>query len=148
MLPAPRSLSVGGGVQRFVLEQGTVKDLEAISLFMEEVCAAHAIEGRTAYHLQLAVDEACANIFEHGYMSEPGRVEIDAAYTPPLLTIHIWDWGQEFDPDAVPPPDPTVPLAMRPIGGLGIHIIRQVIDRVEYHFDAQHGNCLTLEKAV
>lgn len=135
-------------MHRFVLEQGTVQDLEAIAHFVEEVCAAHAIEGRTIYHLQLALDEACSNIFLHGYAGQSGRIEIEATYTSPLLTLHIRDWGQTFDPDDVPPPDLTLPLEMRPIGGLGIHIIRQVMDRVDYRFDSEHGNCLTLEKAV
>ncbi len=133
---------------RLVLEQGSVRDLRRIADFTEAACAGYAVESRTLYYIKMAVDEACANIFEHAYGGKPGRMEIEATCSAAGLTVRIRDWGRVFDPATIRPPDHAVPLAERPVGGLGLFLIQQLMDRVEYRFDPHAGNCLTLEKEL
>ncbi|MBA3534626.1 MAG: ATP-binding protein [Ardenticatenales bacterium] len=135
-------------MERLVLEQGTMVELRAIAAFVDQCCAPWVVDSRTLYHLKLAVDEACSNIFEHAYAGQPGRLEIEIERSEAWLTLRLRDWGQPFDPDDLEEPDASLPLEQRRVGGLGVHLIRQVMDRVLYRFDTTLGNCLTLQKKL
>lgn len=131
---------------RLSLWEGTVQDLGKVAAFVADVCAPYQLEGRLIYQLTMAVDEACTNIFEHAYEGKAGRVEIDAECSAAMFMISLRDWGRPFDPSAVRLPDPALPLEERPIGGLGLYLIRKIMDHVEYCFDGAEGNLLVLQK--
>lgn len=133
-------------VERLVIPLGTVRDLARIGAWTEACCAECGITGQAAYHVQLAVDEACANVFEHGYEGQPGPIQLEADGSAEALTIWIRDWGHSFDPASISKPNPATPLEERAIGGLGIYLIHQVMDEVVYHFDVGNGNKLKLVK--
>ncbi len=135
-------------MRRLRLEQATVADLRTIATFMDDVCAGCIEEEAVLYKVKMAVDEACTNVFEHAYKGQKGRLELEAECTSRRLFVSIRDWGRSFDPTAVPVPDGSLPIEKRPIGGLGIYLIRKVMDTVEYRFEGEEGNCLTLEKAL
>ena len=63
------------------------------------------------------------------------------------LTIRVEDDGRAFDPLQAPPPDLDLPLEERPVGGLGIHIVRSVMDAVEYQRRGGR-NVLTMRKTI
>jgi anti-sigma regulatory factor (Ser/Thr protein kinase) len=98
------------------------------------------------YHLTLAVDEACSNAIRHGYGGGAGKIEITVEAVENGVQTVIRDWGVPFRPDAIPVPDITAPLDQRPRGGLGLFIIRKVMDEVQFKFDAESGNTLTMVK--
>jgi serine/threonine-protein kinase RsbW len=101
------------------------------------------------YEIQLAVDEACANVVKHAYEgSEPGEMEISCLLEDRTLTIRVRDWGWGFDPDAVEVPDIEAPLERRTLGGLGLFIVKSVMDRVKFTFDPDLGNELTMSKRL
>lgn len=100
------------------------------------------------YHLTLAVDEACSNAIRHGYDGQAGRIEITVELTEDGVQTVIRDWGVPFEPDDVPVPDITAPLDERPQGGLGLFLIRQIMDEVHFRFDAENGNTLTMVKRL
>ena len=129
------------------LEQGNFKDLALIADFVDTVCEGCIRDSRTLYHIKMAVDEACTNVFEHGYAGE-GPLEIEASCNSTRIRFRIRDWGATFDPTAVGSPDPSLSLEDRPLGGLGMHLMRQVMDHIEYSFDEEKGNCLLLEKQL
>lgn len=135
-------------MRRLTLEQANVKHLGAIARFVDEVCAGCITDEGLLYKVKMAVDEACTNVLEHAYEGEEGRLEVHAQCTPSRLNIEIRDWGKAFDPTIIPVPDPSLPVEQRPVGGLGIYLMRKLMDRVEYRFDGQAGNCLTLEKRL
>jgi serine/threonine-protein kinase RsbW len=62
------------------------------------------------------------------------------------LVIHLHDQATPFDPTEVPPPDLTVPLEQRPVGGMGIYLMQQLMDEVSYRTTPQGGNWLTMRK--
>ena len=107
------------------------------------------IDAKVAYQIQVAVDEACANVVHHAYEGmEPGDIEISCFLATDRLVIHIRDWGQSFVPDEVPEPDVAAPLEERDLGGLGLFLIHQFMDEVQFKFDPKQGNELTMSKRL
>lgn len=95
---------------------------------------------------QLAVDEACTNVVEHAYEGRGGEIEVTMEAEGDRVCATVRDWGAAFDPDAVPIPDVNAPLEKRALGGLGLFLIRQLMDHVEFEFDPVDGNTLTMIK--
>lgn len=99
--------------------------------------------------IQLAVDEACANVVNHAYKGmEPGDMEVSCHLDDQYLVICIQDWGRSFNPEAIPEPDVHAPLEERPLGGLGLFLIRQIMDKVRFTFDPKQGNKLIMIKRL
>ncbi len=125
-------------------------DLDALArlrAFVEQACRAYGITEAVCVGLQLAVDELCTNIIIHGYANQtPGSLTVSFAYTAPQIKITIQDQGRPFDPQQADPPDLSDDWADRTIGGLGIHLVQQVVDRLEYSSDPVTGNVLVLFK--
>jgi len=104
------------------------------------------LDSSTAYDLLLAVDEACTNVVQHAYGGEGGRIELEIEATGEGVRVTLCDWGQPFDPHSIPDPDVTAPLEQRPLGGLGLFLMRQTMDKVRFDFDPEKGNRLTMLK--
>jgi serine/threonine-protein kinase RsbW len=110
---------------------------------------AAGINEQTTHQIQLAVDEACANVVAHAYAGmEPGQMEISCNLEGQAFIVSVRDWGQSFDPDAVDDPDIDAPLEERSLGGLGLYLIRQYMDQVEFEFDPVAGNELRMTKRI
>jgi anti-sigma regulatory factor (Ser/Thr protein kinase) len=120
--------------------------LSSIRRFVEEVGEDLGIPERALYELELAVDEACANVIEHGYQGAGGKIEIQIQALNGGVQVVIRDWGQPFDPESIPTPDVTAPLETRPVGGVGLFLMRKVMTQVQFAFDPQGGNTLTMTK--
>ena len=98
--------------------------------------------------LNLALEEAVTNVIEYAYPKETyGSVELEASREGNTLTFVLTDSGKAFDPTAKPPVDITASVEDRPIGGLGIHMVRSIMDRVIY--DRTDGmNILKMTKNI
>jgi serine/threonine-protein kinase RsbW len=101
------------------------------------------------YEIQLAVDEACANVVDHAYHGqEPGEMEITCCVIDQQLVIQVRDWGEGFDPKGVAEPDICAPLEERELGGLGLFLVKQVMDHVRFTFDPELGNEICMAKRL
>ncbi|UCH89591.1 MAG: ATP-binding protein [Thermoplasmata archaeon] len=100
------------------------------------------------FEVQVAVDEACTNIMKHAYPGTAGPIIIDCSGSGNEFKIIIRDKGKSFDPKSVPEPDTKAPLEKRKIGGLGIFLMKAYIDKLDYTFDADAGNELTMIKYI
>ena len=99
------------------------------------------------YAVELAVDEACANIIEHAYDGEgKGQIECTCNDINGGLEIIIKDDGKPFDPDSVPSPDFSVDLEELQPRGAGLFIIRNLMDDVRFTFSKNKGNILRMVK--
>ena len=99
------------------------------------------------YAVKLAVDEACTNIIEHAYREEAkGKIEITCNITPEGLTVILRDHGRSFDPSTVPAPDLSADLRRRRPGGLGLYLMRQLMDEIRFESLGEAGNVLTMIK--
>lgn len=106
-------------------------------------------DARALYEIQLAVDEACANVVDHAYQGmEPGDFEVSCLLDDLALTIEVCDWGRGFEPQDVELPDVEAPLEERTLGGLGLFIVSKVMDDVEFTFDPRSGNRLRMVKRI
>lgn len=131
-----RRLSVPGRYDR----------LEQICEFVTDAARAAGLDETAINRCQLAVDEACTNIIEHGYEGEDrGEIEVICQPRPGELKITIHDHAPPFDPTAVPDPKLDANLEELGIGGLGLYFMRQVMDAVEFRYE-NHGNTLVLIK--
>ncbi len=122
-------------------------NLARIADFIRCATAAWCRDEQESYDIQMAVDEACANIIAYAYASaEEGTIDLEVSCAPEACTITIRDRGVPFDPATVPPPDVEAPLEDRAIGGLGLYLMRRLMDEVAFEFSAEHGNTLRMVK--
>jgi len=112
---------------------------------LEQVMQACGFSCDAIQDLQLAVEEAVANTIVHGYRGGAGDVAITIHATEGAVEVRIEDRAPPFNPLSLPDPDRESGLDERRIGGLGIYLIRQVVDHVTYHFSGGK-NVLTLVK--
>ncbi len=89
--------------------------------------------GDLTFRISLVVDELAQNVVDYAYNDTPGDVEIAVTSRDETVVIEIIDEGKPFDPltDA-PAPDLTSPIESRPIGGLGVHFTKTLMDDVTY----------------
>lgn len=93
-----------------------------------------------------AVDEAACNIITHGYQSKPGLISVDLACDDDAITVCLTDQAPLFDPSRLPPVDQHVPVERRAAGGMGILLIRTMVDSISYRVNSNGHNELTLRK--
>jgi len=83
--------------------------------------------------VQLAVEEALVNVIRYAYPGGGGEVEVRCGEgREGGLSVEIWDSGVPFDPTAAADPDVTLGLEERPVGGLGIYLMKKVAESVDY----------------
>ena len=123
-----------------------VAQLATIRAFVEQQVRALGVDAAAIYDLILAVNEVATNIVVHGYRSQPGVIEIELRRLGDAIEIRLRDQAPLFDPTRVPMPDLNLPLHKRPLGGMGVHITRQIMDSMRYRITPAGGNELTLVK--
>jgi anti-sigma regulatory factor (Ser/Thr protein kinase) len=99
--------------------------------------------------LELAVDEACANVIEHAYGSDDTReVTVKATLDAASVQIEIVDTGRGFDPTTIKEPNLEELMRNKKSGGLGLHFIRTVMDEVQYQIVPGEKNELRMIKKL
>jgi anti-sigma regulatory factor (Ser/Thr protein kinase) len=113
---------------------------------LETLAQQFNVPAQALHAVQLAVEEHLSNICKYAY-ADPGehQIQVRLQFALPELRAEIEDDGRPFNPLEFPAPDVSVPMDQRAIGGLGVHMIRQSMDRVEYR-RAGGKNILTLAK--
>ena len=117
--------------------------------WVEAACAAERLPSDIAFKMMLALEEAVTNVIHYAFVgaTPPHRLSVRLIAEPARLLGEVIDNGGPFDPLKEAAPDPSRPLAARDPGGLGIHLIRSVMDRVEYRRE-EGLNRLLLEKRL
>lgn len=97
----------------------------------------------------LAVDEACTNIIKHAYKLSPeGEIIIKVNYDEEKFCVTIIDYGKSFDPDKIPLPDLQKYYREHRVGGLGIYLIKSLMDDVRYTTVPGKYNQVLLSKKI
>lgn len=121
--------------------------LDEIRDFVGAIARKNGFSDKAVYNIQLAADEAASNVIEHAYKGIPdGMLEISCGVQAGNLTIILVDHGKSFDPSGVPTPDIQANLGDRKVGGLGIFLMRKLMDEVNYDSSLHSGNTLTMTK--
>lgn len=133
--------------QRFQITRAAeLESLQVFRGFITECCGRNDIPNEVVLDLKLAVDEACTNIIEHGYKGmDPGSIILSFRIEPDRILVQITDFGHVFEPIMVPKPDVEAALEDRELGGLGLFLIYQTMDNINYQA-SQEGNTLTFTK--
>ena len=116
--------------------------IEELSRWMEDQQAAPA----AAYLATLALEELVTNSIKYGYDDQTEHViQVEVELGPDGMTMVVEDDGHPFNPLEQMEPDTNLPIEERPIGGLGLHLLRKLSDRMEYVW--KNGrNRVTLQK--
>jgi serine/threonine-protein kinase RsbW len=123
------------------------ESLAAIGRFIAAAAEHAGFDDYTVYQVQLAVDEACSNIIQHAYGGEgTGVIECTYRIRDEEFVVILRDYGQPFDPEAVPEPNLSSNIEDRTGGGLGLYLIRKIMDEVNFDFESEAGNVLTMVK--
>jgi serine/threonine-protein kinase RsbW len=126
-----------------------VHEIERLNRLIRKFGELHDLPSRALYSINLALDEVVSNVVLYGYGEAKGGgpivVKLEIKGTELMASVE--DAGREFDPLSLPAPDLNAALEDRQIGGLGIHLMRSLMDRVDY----QHvggKNLLSMRKRV
>jgi serine/threonine-protein kinase RsbW len=121
--------------------------LDEIRDFVGEIARAGGFSDKDVYNIQLATDEAASNIIEHAYENQSdGVLELSCGMRGDVIIIILIDRGESFDPSEIPLPDLKADLSDRKIGGLGIFLMRKLMDEVHYEPRPDKSNVLTMIK--
>jgi len=121
--------------------------LDEIREFVGEIARAGGFGDKDIYNIQLATDEAASNIIEHAYENQlDGILDLSCGMQGDSIKIILIDRGESFDPSVIPIPDLKADLSNRKIGGLGIFLMRKLMDEVQYEARPDKSNVLTMIK--
>jgi serine/threonine-protein kinase RsbW len=130
-----------------VIFPGRYESLVAIRKFVFQAASDAGFDEKDIYAVELAVDEACANIIEHAYGGEnKGNIECTCNDLNGSLEIIIRDEGQPFDPTNVTTPNFSVDLNQLKPRGAGLFLITNLMDDVDFKFSKKKGNELRMVK--
>jgi anti-sigma regulatory factor (Ser/Thr protein kinase) len=121
---------------------GILDSLSEIGQFVNAASSAAGLDKKVAYRLRLAVDEIATNIIIHGYEEAglSGSVRVVMEMSDAALTITLEDSSGPFDPRAFAKPDHIdKPIEERPIGGLGVFLSKNNVDRFDYEYQNGHN---------
>ena len=123
-------------------------ELDLLCRNLEQFGESHGLSKNCKLDLNLVLEELLTNIISHGYADEGEHyIQITISHENGMLVVCVEDDGIPFNPVAAEAPDIKSPLEAREIGGLGIHLIKQVMDDILYE-RVGNRNILTLKKMI
>ncbi len=133
----PQTLHIESKTERLIAVREFVSDAARQAGFGDEEVS----------KIALAVDEACTNIIKHAYKFDPTKtIEITIRQRKSAFEVSITDSGRQFNPDEITPPDMREYLTHYRRGGLGIYLMKSLMDKVEYHITQGRKNKVLLVK--
>ena len=124
-----------------------INHIPEVSEKLEGTMQAGGVSGEEILDTQLAVEEAITNVIVHGYNNPAGEIEISCRVADGRVVVRITDSAIPFNPLTLPDPDLDAQVSERRIGGLGIYLLRQVMDDIGYQYE-DGKNILTLTKNI
>ena len=111
-------------------------EIEKAARLIEAFGRAHNLSPEVVFSLNLALDEVVTNIITYAYDDDADHdVMVRVALDGDVVSVRVEDDGRAFNPLDAPAPDLRLGVDERPIGGLGVHIVRSVMDALEYRRD-------------
>lgn len=133
-------------MEKTLVLQNEIPEISKLALFIDELGEELGLSPELVFNLNLVLEEAVSNIILYAYpKGEHENISLTAKKTENQLLFVLTDTGKEFDPTLMPDADVNLAAEDRQIGGLGIFLIRQIMNQVEYQrIDGR--NVLTLGK--
>jgi len=123
-----------------------LSEIETLSRFIDDFATQHQLPTKLAFQINLALEELVTNVISYGY-EDPNEHEIRLTLILEngTLRAEMEDDGRAFNPVEAKPPDLDIPLEKRPVGGLGIHLVKNMFDSLDYRRE-NNRNYLILNK--
>lgn len=122
------------------------RSLDEVTAYVLKVVGEY-LRAPTAYRMRLAADEVATNIVTHGRVRGGQDLSVSGGVDDDMVWIRFRDTGPAFDPHSAAAPDLTLPPALRPVGGLGLHLAFNVLDRFDYErVDGANINTLGMRR--
>lgn len=135
-------------INKELILQNEISEISKLPSFIEAIGEELELPPSLTFNFNLVLEEAISNIIFYAYPNQTGKeISVQAATVANSLVFTLTDSGQAFDPTQVEDDDITLSAAERPIGGLGIFLIKQIMDKLEYR-RTDGKNILTLEKVL
>lgn len=138
------------GDKNVLTVSGHYKNIKTVCDFVAAGAKKAGMHSDDVFHVELACDEACTNVIEHAYGGEDrGDIQVVWEVVAQDFVITLHDNGRSFNPAQVPSPltNRDKPEELK-VGGLGLHFMRKLMDDVQFEFDPQRGNTLTMTKQI
>lgn len=135
-------------MKKEIVIKNEIAELERLAVFVEEVSEQLNLDAETTMNLNLALEEVVSNVILYAYPQKMSEfINVMASSDDKVLVFTITDKGEEFDPTKVEEADITLSAEDREIGGLGIFIVKNIMNEVTYQrLDGR--NILTLKKNI
>jgi len=127
------------------IDSAVLKDIPGIVEFVVSWLEQNGLD-KYVFAYETAVDEASTNVIKHAYGGKGGYYQVSCALNGADIIVTIRDHGGKFDPNSVPLPEVISQLEERKVGGLGIYMMKKLMDRVDYSYSETEGNRLDLVK--
>lgn len=125
-----------------------MEEVEHLESFVEQICEDLNLDMKLQSQLNLALEEAVVNVINYAYPAgKDGKIRLHVSSNGVEICFTLSDAGQPFDPTLVPEADTTQSVEERPIGGLGIFLIRKIMNEVSYRYK-DNQNELTMIKNI
>jgi len=129
-----------------VTVKNRIEDLLRVNSLFESFATQHDINGRLRYHLLVSIEEILTNIIKYGFDEEGVHpIHITFRRVEEQIEMEFEDRGREFNPLEIGGPDLDIPLEERKLGGLGIHLVKKMVDEAKYRREGDR-NILLLRK--
>ena len=135
-------------MEKSIILANELSEISRLNGFIEDIGNVFSLTPDIIFNLNLVLEEAVVNVINYAYPKEEHEsIYLSARMQDDSIIFVLSDTGKEFDPTQVPEADITLSAEDRPIGGLGIFLIRQIMNEVKYErIDGK--NVLTLEKKL
>ncbi|MCH2043198.1 MAG: ATP-binding protein [Saprospiraceae bacterium] len=131
-----------------IIVTNEISSIEYVADQFTAHCQTDSIDPKVIIKVNVVFDELLSNIIKYSYEEEGAHpIYVDFGYDDGRLNIQIRDKGLPFNPFHVTPPDFSVPLEERTIGGLGIYLVKNLMDTYQYERINQE-NVVTMSKFV
>lgn len=135
-------------IERRLTLPNDIETIPQLNEFIDNIAEEAGLDMSFTMSLNLALEEAVVNVMTYAYPEgTAGTVDIDIKTNGEQLTCVLSDSGTPFDPTQTPDADTTLSAEERPIGGLGIFLVRQIMDDISYQY-VDNKNVLTLTKTL
>jgi len=132
-----------------LIVKSRTENLSLIRDFVSKKASAAGLSKEDIENIMLAVDEACTNIIKHAYKSyNDGEIVINLEFNAQKVLISIIDYGNTFNPDSVPDPDLQKYYKNGRVGGLGMYLMKTLMDDVKYISVPGEYNKVLLSKKI
>lgn len=134
-------------IRKRISVKSSTDNLVKIREFVKSVAKKVGINEDTTSKIILATDEACTNVIKHAYKySKSKSISVNVSYIPKKFTVSIIDSGEHFNPNSIPEPDLKKYYEERRVGGLGMFLMKKLMDEVKYSHPNAQKNKVTLVK--